>query len=79
MCPFSSEASCPSQDAIKRWKNQNMKIWTVYMIFIILQIATSFVINMASQIHDWWLFTAGVCTFMIVIRVSYVYLRRHPW
>jgi len=79
MCPFSGEASCPAQEEVKRWKCQNIKIWNVYMIFILLQIAVLFVAMVASQMHDWWLFAAGISTFMLVIRASYAYLRRHPW
>jgi len=79
MCPFSGEASCPAQDEVKRQMNNDLKIWFVYLVFILLQIAVTFVIGMASQIHDWILLTAGIIAFMVVIRSSYVYLRHHPW
>lgn len=48
-----------------------------YTVFVLLEIMVLFVIVVARQIGDWWLFAAGVSGFGMVVRANYRFVRGH--
>lgn len=78
VCPFSSEASCPSQDEVKEVKRLERMCWTGYIVLTTLGLLTVAVAGIAEQIHDWLLFAAAISAFMLVTRTNYRWTRRRP-